>query len=268
VAEKRPFLSRFAGTVLKLLRFFSRLPVPVMAFEREPHGLPEANLAAPAMIFAGALITAPSLLVLVLADFAGATPLVSAALALAALVITSGGLHEDGLADTMDAFSGGRSKERALEIMRDSRIGAHGALAVIISFALQWTALSAILQAYGLFAALAALKSAAIFSRVLCLAPLALLPPARADGRGAGFGKPSLISLTIGVVLMVDGIIVAALLTNLTLYGAAIGMLSAMLSVRLIMSLADKTIGGQTGDICGACQQLAFCALLLGFSLR
>ncbi len=266
--EKLSLTRRFLESVLQLLRFFSRLPVFEFAFERAPHGLPDARLAAPAMTIAALFIALPAALAMGLAHWLGAPPAVAAVLGLAALAAASGGLHEDGLADTIDAFSAGGPRERMLEVMRDSRIGAHGALAIIISFVLQAAALSAIATSGGLWAALAALICAAMLSRVLCLAPLALLEPARKDGRGASFGQPPLLSLVVGIVIAVDVLILAALVTSLTLYGALIGSLLALAAVRAVIVMAEKHIGGQTGDICGACQQAAAAAALLGFSLR
>jgi adenosylcobinamide-GDP ribazoletransferase len=258
--------ARFGATVLRLLRFFSRLPVPAFKFERTPHGMPDPDLAPLAMPIAALIIVLPMLLTLGIADLAGAPASVAAGLALAALALTTGGLHEDGLADMIDGFSGSHTKDKALEIMRDSRIGAHGALALILSVGLQWTALAAILSEAGLVAALIALAAAAIFSRGLALAPLALLPPARTDGRGLGFGKPRLAFFVIGLVIGID-ITLATAASMLTLFGAGIGIILALGACRLIISAADRRLGGHTGDICGACQQAGQCALLLGFSL-
>ena len=128
-------------------------------------------------------------LALGLADRLGLPPLVCAGLAVGALVIVTGALHEDGLADVADGFGGGATRERKLEIMRDSRIGAYGAAALALSLILRVAALSALLD-HGLGAAAAGLILAGAASRAAALAPLALLPAARADGLGAGAGAP------------------------------------------------------------------------------
>jgi adenosylcobinamide-GDP ribazoletransferase len=260
-------LQRLAETCLRLLRFFSRLPVPEFRFEAEPHALPDPKLAAVAMVLAALVIALPAAILVALAAWLGLSTLVIAGFALLALALTTGGLHEDGLADTVDGFSGAQNKERILEIMRDSRIGAHGTLAILLSYLLQFGALLAILDRHGVLSASVALMSAAISSRVLCLTPLALLPPARDDGKGAGFGQLPVVSLVIGLVIAIDLALVAVLVTNLTFWGAVLGLFAAMLFVRLMLNRADKKIGGHTGDICGACQQGAFVALLIGFSL-
>jgi adenosylcobinamide-GDP ribazoletransferase len=264
--EQPSFFIRFLETVLRLLRFFSRLPVPMLAFERNPHGLPEPALAPAGMAVAGLIIALPAGLLLLLSSSTGLHPPIAAGLALAALALASGGLHEDGLADLADGLSGGRDKEHVLAIMRDSRIGAHGALALIVAFVLQWAALSAILAFYGHVAAAVSLCVAAVLSRILALAPLSLLLPARVDGRGASFGKPSLLALVVGLIVAIDLALVAALLTNLTLAGAGIGLLLALVATRMTISIAEKRIGGQTGDVCGAVQQITMVLILVGFS--
>jgi adenosylcobinamide-GDP ribazoletransferase len=265
--ETRPSLA-FFQTVLRLLRFFSRLPVPVLGFEREPHGLPDPAWAAVSMTAAAVLIALPGALVLLLAMVIGLPVLVGAGLGLLVLAITTGGLHEDGLADTVDAFSGGWTAERALDIMRDSRIGAHGTLAIVLAVLLQTSALAAVLDRHGLWAAVLAFISAAVTSRVLALAPLSLLDPARSDGRGASFGQPTMMSLIAGMAIATLLALAVALATQLSVMGALVGLVGAIASVALILRLAQRKIGGQTGDICGACQQIAVSALLIGFCLR
>src|SRR5580698_2328670 len=115
-----------AAITIAALRFYSRLPLPALAFEREPFALPDLARLAPYAPLAGAIIGAGGAIVLALARALGLPALLSAALALSALVLVSGAFHEDGLADVCDGFGGGATRERKLEIMRDSRIGAFG----------------------------------------------------------------------------------------------------------------------------------------------
>ena len=117
----------------------------------------------------------------------GLPPPLAAPLALGCLILLSGALHEDGLADCTEGFFGGATRERKLEIMRDSAIGAFGACAVILSLLLRIGALAA-LAPHGPLIAAAVLAAGAGVSRAACLAPLALLPPARADGAGRAVG--------------------------------------------------------------------------------
>ncbi len=265
--ENQPQAVRLLITLNRLLRFFSRLPAPIWPADPEPHGLPDPDLSAIAMPGAAMLIAIPSCLALLLASAIGLSSLVAACLALATLAITSGGLHEDGLADAIDACSGGRTRERALEIMRDSRIGAHGALGIVIVFALQAAALSSMLASHGPVAAALGLASAAITSRVLALAPITLLDPARPDGRGASFGRPPIASLIAGMGIALGTGLLATATSRLGLWGLMFGTAGALLVTATILALARKKIGGQTGDICGACQQASMTMLLIGFSL-
>ena len=106
----------------------------------------------------------------------------AAVLALAATMLVTGALHEDGLADTLDGLGGGRSREQKLEIMRDSRIGTYGACALIVSITLRWTALATIAEPAAVAAALLVAHAAARG----CLAGLHVVDPAGATGRAFG----------------------------------------------------------------------------------
>src|SRR5258707_10971782 len=101
-------------------------------------------------------------------------PLPAAVLAVAATLVVTGGLHEDGLADVADGFGGGATRERKLEIMHDSRIGAYGAAALALSLVLRIAALDALVE-HGLDKAVAGLPVAGAGSRALMLLPAALL---------------------------------------------------------------------------------------------
>src|SRR5208337_4727067 len=108
------------------------------------------------------------------AEALGLPPFVAAALAVAALAAATGALHEDGLADVADGFGGGATAQSKLEIMRDSRIGAFGAVALTLSLILRVGALAAALRA-GLWGACASLILVAAVSRAGALMPLAFL---------------------------------------------------------------------------------------------
>lgn len=229
------------------LGFYTRLPLP--AFEMPAHGFANAQWAAPlAGLVVGAVCSAASTGVIML----GLPATIAAALALAVGVLLTGGLHEDGLADVADGFGGGSTREKKLAIMKDSRIGSYGVAALILSFLLRWSALVAL----GL-AAIPALLIAHTASRALMPALMRLSPPARENGLSAGAGHPSrgtvLVALTIGgVLLLVPGPGFALI---------AVLLLAAVLF--FIKWLAEKQIGGQTGDVLGALQQLAETVLLL-----
>ena len=241
------------------LRFWSRLPLP--ASERAPDFARAIRM----LPVAGLVIALPAVVALLLARLLDLPVLVAAGLAIATLIATTGALHEDGLADTADGLFGGATPERRLEIMRDSRIGAFGALALGLSLILRVTALAALT---GVSTALAAatLLSCAALSRTAGLLPLACLQPARANGLGAGVAQPERGALQFATALAILSLslpILAGASISRVIVAGGIAVVAAYLPV----PLARAKIGGQTGDIAGASQQLseiAFLVLLSG----
>ena len=252
-----------AGDVADALRFFTRLPLP--RDDRAPLDIDRIAWAAPV---AGAIVGLVAAAVLAAAHGLGLPGLISAALATAALVAATGALHEDGLADTADGFGGGATRARKLEIMRDSRIGTFGAAALTLSLILRVGALAAALHA-GFLSAAAALILVAAVSRAGALMPLAVLDPARADGAGAAAGRVdrSAFAASCGV-----GLVIAVALGFLAtgLGRALISSVASAVGALAMTALAQREIGGQTGDVAGAAQQwaeiAAWCGLLIGQS--
>ncbi|MCA8867740.1 MAG: adenosylcobinamide-GDP ribazoletransferase [Rhodobacteraceae bacterium] len=176
----------------------------------------------------------------------------AAALALGVLVLLSGAMHEDGLADCADGLGGGHDRERRLEIMKDSRIGAFGAVALVIVLLARWAGLGS-LAPVGLFWPMLAIGAV---SRLPMILAMYGMQPARADGLSAGVGTPPpgsvLAALGIGLAIAV-----------LTLGGVGfLVLLIACLAPLPLFWLAQERIGGQTGDILGGSQQLAEIAAL------
>lgn len=240
------------------LRFFSRLPVPMPRRATEAAGLAGAAAMAP---LAGAIIGLFPAVVLLLALALAVPPIIAATLGIAMLVAVTGALHEDGLADVADGFGGGRTRERKLEIMRDSRIGTFGACALVLSLFFRVTALGALAASSGMLGA-AALVAAAAASRTACLMPLVLLPPARADGAGASAGRPSPVAIVIAGLLAI-AIGLAVLAANVSLGRIASAVVLAAISGLAVCALAWRQIGGHTGDVAGAAQQVAEIAVYL-----
>jgi adenosylcobinamide-GDP ribazoletransferase len=252
--------------LLACLRFFSRLPLPPAPSGEDRYAAPDLSRLALMAPIAGALIGAVSALALWFAYAFGLPPLVCAGLATGVLALTTGALHEDGLADVADGFGGGATRERKLAIMRDSRIGAFGAIALALSLILRVGALSALLE-HSPGRGAAALVLAGAASRAFCLLPLALLPPARSDGLGAGVGG---LAPGRAVAAGFVALIVAAALgfVALGLGSAILGWCLALAAALAMSAIARRQIGGQTGDVAGATQQLAeiacLCGLLIG----
>ncbi len=203
----------------------------------------------------GALIGAIAGAAYWLAEGLGLPPLVSALLAIGLGIWVTGALHEDGLADLADGFGGGRGRDRKLQIMRDSRIGSYGVLALILSVGLRAAALAALAEP-GLVAA------ALIAAHATARAPLALVmattPLARTDGLAAAAGKPSPVHALTALVL--------GLLLSLLALGPGSGFwlwLVALVAAVTLLSLARAQIGGYTGDVLGAIEQVGEVAGLL-----
>src|SRR5690606_14098132 len=216
--------------------------LPVGRFDGPP---PDIAAAAWAWPVAGAAVGFCMAVVLAAGMWLGLPPLPAAVLAVGAGTLASGAMHEDGLADLADGFGGGATAERKLEIMRDSRIGSYGVVALVLSLGFRIAAIAALANAAGADWALIAIAAA---RRAPLAAALSLLPPARADGLGrmaaAGPVMP-LPSILVGLLFLVPLGVGAAAAT-----GLAVG--AAALAVGL---LARRQIVGQTGDVLGAMQQ-------------
>jgi adenosylcobinamide-GDP ribazoletransferase len=179
----------------------------------------------------------------------------AAVLALAATILVTGAIHEDGLADTLDGLGGGRSREQKLDIMRDSRIGSYGACVLIVSLIARWSALATIAEPAAVAAALLIAHAAA---RAVLPAFMWLIPPARSDGLSAGAGQPSPQSAVIAV-----GLGILCLVIGFGPGRAMIGLMLLSIGVLLWGFIATRQIGGQTGDILGALEQVGEIAILL-----
>src|ERR1700722_6768795 len=255
-------LGSLGRDIADALRFFTRLRVG----EPEPGAPLDVDRIAWAAPIAGLAAGLIGALALVLTALLGLPPLLRAALATAALVATTGALHEDGLADVADGFGGGATRARKLEIMRDSRIGAYGAIAIALALILRVGALAAALDG-GFWRAALSLTLVAALSRAAALTPLALLPPARADGAGAAAGRldSSALAAAWGSVLVIA---VALGLVALGLAHALLAALTSAAGATTTVALARRAIRGHSGDVAGAAQQCgeiaAWCGLLIG----
>ncbi|MAU52752.1 MAG: adenosylcobinamide-GDP ribazoletransferase [Roseovarius sp.] len=235
------------------LGLLTRLPVPL------PLPVAEAGRgarAAWAWPLAGAVLGALAAPVGWAALALGLPAPVAGLLALGTLVMLSGALHEDGLADTADGIWGGWTRQRRLEIMRDSRLGSYGVIALGLTLGLRGVALAEFF-ADGPGEAAAALVAAAMLSRAAMAGAMAALPHARETGLARAQGRPPAATALLGAGLATGA---AALLCGLPGLGAG---LAAALVAALVARLALVKIGGQTGDVLGAVQQGAEIAALL-----
>lgn len=174
---------------------------------------------------------------------------ITAGLVLAVLILLTGAMHEDGLADTADGLWGGQNIDRRLEIMKDSRIGTFGVLALIIAMGLRWMGLSQVTWS--------ALVTALVLSRSMMPPLMLALPTARSTGLSHSVGAPDIKSVA-GAVLL--GAACAILFSG----GAGLfAFLVASIVTAGVGALAKTKIGGQTGDILGATQIVSEISILL-----
>ncbi|MCW2245209.1 adenosylcobinamide-GDP ribazoletransferase [Azospirillum fermentarium] len=190
-------------------------------------------------------------------------PLAGGFLALGAMALLTGALHEDGLADLADGLGGGRTRERALEIMRDSRVGSFGALALVLVAGLRAAALAAFLNPA---LAVAALVMGGAVSRALLPVIAWTMEPARKDGLAASQGSPPgrRVALALGLAAAVAAASAAAagLPWTVPVLAAAAGAAGA----GAVALMALRRLKGYTGDVFGAAQQVAETAVLLALA--
>lgn len=184
---------------------------------------------------------------------AGLPPALAAALLVAVQIILTGGLHEDGLADAADGLWGGWTPARRLEIMKDSQIGSYGTLALILSVLIRWQAIAILIAAdqWG------AVIVAAMASRAAMPVLMAFLPNARRAGLSHLQGRPA--PATSGIAV---GVALAVALPLLGIPSAITALIVGFAAALACLIIARAKIGGQTGDILGATQQVVEMALL------
>lgn len=260
--------SRWLGDLRLALMLLTRLPLPTGRTTSPDDGA----VARAAWIFpvVGLLIGSAGGGMFMLASHVGLGMASAALLAMGTQILLTGALHEDGLADTADGFGGGRGRERKLEIMRDSRIGTYGVVALVLILSLRFTALQDIAsnllsisdeldEAAGQNSAvIIALIAAGALSRAAMAVVWHVLPPARSDGLAAGSGKVSFGSAAAASILA--GIIAFAVLPGLAFIVACAATAVLALAVALV---AHWQIRGHTGDVLGATQQIAEVGVLL-----
>ncbi|KQV49378.1 hypothetical protein ASC95_17400 [Pelomonas sp. Root1217] len=246
---------------LVALQFLTRLPVRLERFE--PAWLNDCVRHFPLV---GALVGGVGALVL-----AGAGQLwpawVAAVLALAATVVLTGGFHEDGLADTFDALGGVVSRDKALMIMKDSRIGSFGALALGLSLLLR-AALLAVLATRPLLIAVAALLASHAFARATAVGVMVSLP----YGGDAEHAKAKPLAMAVApgnfaIALAWCGLLLLMLAAGgVYLPRLLVAAGAAVFAALLMRQWLKRRLGGYTGDGLGATEQLAEIAVLLAFT--
>ena len=249
---------------LVCLLFFTRLPLPkfmTVTIDEKPDFSKAAKSWPLLGVFLAFLSLLPgSLIVLYRGDFGFDVTL--AFITIALLISFSGALHEDGLGDVADGFWGGSTISRKLEIMKDSRIGAFGVVALIMSIGLRVTILAQLIEFFGYWAAGAAFIAASAGSRASAVLVWTILPAARKDGLSASLGLPTRGAMIQSMVFACGTILICIIATMGPL--AAITAIVAMfVSSWAFGQVALHHIGGHTGDVLGGTQIISEIAILL-----
>ncbi|WP_025840595.1 adenosylcobinamide-GDP ribazoletransferase [Asaia platycodi] len=198
--------------------------------------------------------------VLVLGITLGMPAIVATGWAIVAQLVLTGALHEDGFADCVDGLFGGNTPQKRLEIMRDSRIGSYGGLALSLVMLLRAGTMNT-LAAQPLHI-ISILMTAGAFSRLALMLPLLWLRPARADGLAHQLRHLPARCLLIAMLFT------AVIASSLSVLGALSLFLVACLGTLGLCSVAYRLIGGYTGDVLGATAIIAELLVLTGASLR
>lgn len=245
----------YFASFLAATAFFTRVPV-------DQRGAVAWRLADSAWAFplVGAGIGGAAALALLLAQLIGLGNWPAAMVSILAGLVLTGALHEDGLADTADGFFGGRDRGERLQILRDSRHGTYGVLALVLSVVLRAAALAGIGDVIHASLALIAAHAA---SRAALAVAMWGLAPARPDGLGAQAGTPRAPG-AIAAAVIGAAIALAALGPD----RGAIALCLAGGFVFAMAELARRQIGGYTGDVLGAFQQTGEIVMLLAASAR
>lgn len=246
----RFLLARWHDLRLALI-LLTRIPIPPLRADGDGDALGRAVWAYPVV---GALVGALGGGVLVASACLGIPDPVAVLLGLAATVVITGAFHEDGLADFCDGVGGGATPERRLEIMRDSRIGTYGALALVLSIALRAAALLALAPSWTTVAIWAA---AGALGRASVALVLARLPPARSDGLGTVARSPPFPALAGAWIFAI------ALTAGLLSWPGLWLVPAAVASGLVIAGLARRFLKGYTGDALGASAQLGEISVLV-----
>ena len=240
------WLRNRAEDLVLAFALLTRLPMPRLTL-RPLVQLPDYVWAFPIVGFVVGHIAALTYLLAHEEGALGAS--LSSLTAVAASLLATGALHEDGLADFADGIGGGRTPERKLEIMRDSGIGSYGAVALFLVLGARWSAVASIVD---LHAAAGALVMAHTVPRGL----LAVVPefwrPARTDGLAAGAAGGNWPSALVAVALS----LAVPLLLNAG-WLALFVPLAAAAGIFGVATLAARQVGGYTGDVFGAAEQVA-----------
>lgn len=181
----------------------------------------------------------------------------SALIALGTMILITGALHEDGLADCADGLGGGRDKQRALDIMKDSRMGAYGVVILVLFLLGRWSAIGELLVQNPVLS----LVVAGAISRAPLPLVMACIPNARSDGMSRHVGRPETAHVAAAAII---GLVIAV--SVLGFWGGALVTALAFAAAVPLCWIAIRKIKGQTGDVLGGVQQCAEISVLFALT--
>lgn len=261
LAKTKDLGTEFTAELLACLRFCTRLPLPALPFEEATYEMPFVTCARMLPI-AGFVIGVFAAFILWIADEIGLPAPLAALIAISCLVLITGALHEDGLADFVEGTAN-VAPEQGLAVMRDSRIGTFGTLALIFG-SLARVLSVAVIAAHSFHLAYCVLIATAAASRTLMLFALRLAPAARMEGTAATseLKEPTLaIAAFIGFVL---GLL--PLLAGATIGRVILALICGIAASYGIVALARHRLQSLTGDTAGATQQATEIAIYLVYA--
>ncbi len=185
-------------------------------------------------------------------------PEISSLIILSLLILITGGFHEDGLADTFDGIWGGNTPEKRLEIMNDSRVGAFGVLALVISILFRWVLLKFLFESGFLVAPLIVV---CVISRAAVVPFMIILPSAKNKGLSSDIGQIPLWS--VGICALISLVPIYFFLGPIGFIPVTIGLLITY----PVYFYAKRLLQGQTGDILGTIQQFTEIGTMLAMVL-
>ncbi|HUH77116.1 MAG TPA: adenosylcobinamide-GDP ribazoletransferase [Devosia sp.] len=243
--------------LIMALRLFSRFPTGTSA-----HEVPDLNRIAPVLPLASLMVGIGPVVVLIGGTLLGLPSYFAATLAVAAMIIANGAMADDALADAFDGLFGGYTKERRLEILKDSRHGTYGVSALGLYIAARITALGA-LAAVNPWAAGALWLAANVVGRSLSCWLSLTLPAARTAGLSYATGPLTQKSFAIGMAIAA-AIAVALAGPFAGVDGLALAAILSLAIALLWRAVCKKLVEGQTGDLIGALCALGEVAMLTG----
>lgn len=241
-------------TLLLAVQFLTRLPIS-SAQAYSPERMADSVRHYPLVgvligTFAAAVYTTAQLLF---------PPVVAVILSTVLTVLFTGAFHEDGLADTFDGVGGGLGVERSLEIMKDSRVGTYGAIALFAVLAIKVAALSA-LASSAVVICLISGHGLSRWSIVVVIASSRYVRDAgTAKPTAEGIGSGSLVYASVTALLCLA--LIGVVVTPVAAGCAAVGLIAGHAAIRLIF---ERKLGGYTGDCLGATQQVSEIGVYLG----